>query len=148
MEQTIRDFISQKNIALIGLSRKKNKFGNIAYKTLTSLGYNIYAIHPREKEIDVIACFPNLASVKEKVEGVFVSVSPKNIQSILHEISSVGLKNVWLQRGCESAGIIEEANKLKLNIVTKKCILMYAEPVKSLHKFHRFVSDIFTRTSH
>lgn len=146
MEQAIRDFISQKNIALIGLSRKKNKFGNSAYKELKLRGYNVYAIHPSETEIDGIPCFPDLASVKEKVEGVFVSVSRQNILPILYDISSLGLKNVWLQQGCETAEIISEAKKLKLNLVAKKCILMYAEPVKSFHKFHRFVSDIFTRS--
>ncbi|MDP1993912.1 MAG: CoA-binding protein [Ignavibacteria bacterium] len=145
MENAVSDFIKKKNLALIGLSKTKGKFGNYAYKELTSRGYNVYAVHPSGEEIDGIPCSKDLASIKDKVEGVFVSVSKKNIPLILQDISSVGLKNVWLQQGCESNEAIEEAEKLGLNLISKKCILMYAEPVKSFHKFHRFLSDVFTR---
>lgn len=145
MEQAVSDFICCKNLALIGVSKTKGKFGNYAYKELTSRGYNVYAVHPTEKEIDGILCSPDLASIKDKVEGVFVSVSKKNIPLILRDISSAGIKNVWLQQGSESNEAIEEAKKLGLNLISKKCILMYAEPVKSFHKFHRFLTDIFSR---
>jgi len=143
MDKGINDFISKKNIALLGMSRQKSKFGNYVYKELTSRGYNIYPVHPTENEIDGAQCYPNIGSIKDKVDGVFISVSPKNIPSILQEISSAGIINVWLQQGCESLEAIDQANKLGLNLVSKKCILMYAEPVKSIHKFHRMVANIF-----
>jgi predicted CoA-binding protein len=145
MEQLIQDFVSHKTIGLIGLSRQKNKFGNYAYKELTSRGFSVYPIHPSEKEVDGILCYPSLAAIKEKLNVVVVSVSGRKIIQILNEVSSAGIKNVWLQQGCESSEIIEEANRLGLSIVTKKCILMYAEPVRSIHKFHRMVSNIFNR---
>jgi len=144
MEQLLRDFVSNKSIALIGVSRSKNKFGNYAFKELTSRGYTVYPIHQTEKEINGIHCYPNLSSIKEKVQGVVVSVSREKIIPILHEISSSGIKNVWLQKGCESPEIITEAKKLELSIIANKCILMYAEPVKSFHKFHRLVANIFS----
>ncbi len=145
MKHAVNDFIQCKNLALLGVSKTKGKFGNYVYKELTSRGYDVYAVHPTENEIDGIPCFPNISSLKEKVEGVFVSISPKNIPSILQEISSTGIKNVWLQQGCESLEAIDQAKKLGLNLVSKKCILMYAEPVKSFHKFHRFLENIFSR---
>lgn len=145
MEQSVNAFIQCKNLALIGLSKTKGKFGNYAYKELTARGYNVLAVHPTEKEIDGIPCSPNLASIKERVDGVFVSVAPKNIPSILNEISSAGLKNVWLQQGCESPGAINHAYNLGLNLVAKNCILMYAKPVKSFHRFHRFLANAFSR---
>ncbi len=145
MEQAVSVFIQCKNLALIGVSKTKGKFGNYAYKELTLLGYKVFAVHPTEKEIEGIPCSPNLSSIKEKVDGVFVSASSKYIPSILNEISSAGLKNVWLQQGCESPEAIDRANKLRLNLVAKKCILMYAEPVKSFHKFHRIITKLFKR---
>ncbi|NCQ16847.1 MAG: CoA-binding protein [Ignavibacteria bacterium] len=146
MKQAIQDFIKHKKIALIGLSHKKNKFGNYAYKELTARGYSLYPIHPTEKEIDGIRCYPNFPSINEKIDGVFVSVSGGKIIPILREIASAGIRNVWLQQGCESPESIEEAKGLGINLVSKKCILMYAEPVKSFHKFHRVISNLFTRS--
>jgi len=143
MDTEVRNFIEKKNIAVIGLSKKKNKFGNAAFKELKSRGYNVHAVHPGETEIDGIPCSPNIASIKDKVESVFISVSPIHIPAMLQEISSAGIKHVWLQQGCESPEAINEAQKLNLSLVTKKCILMYAEPVKSIHKFHRVIADFF-----
>ena len=146
MEKSIVDFIACKNIALIGMSRTKNKFGNYAYKELTSRGYNVYPIHPNEKEINGIQCSGSIESLKDKVEWVFISVKQENVLPIIQEISATGIKNVWLQQGCETKNIVEQAEMLGLNLASKKCILMYAEPVKSIHKFHRVLSDIFVHS--
>jgi bifunctional ADP-heptose synthase (sugar kinase/adenylyltransferase) len=37
----------------------------------------------------------------------------------------------------------ETADRLGLPVVSKKCILMYAPPVTSIHKFHRAIKSVF-----
>lgn len=136
MEQAIQDFISSKRIAIIGCSSKGQKFGNSAYKELKQRGYQVFAVHRSVKEIEGDKCFPSLASLRGEVDSVLISVSPKHVELVLDDAASTGIKNVWIQQGAESAQVIETANRLGLNFVAKKCILMYAPPVKSIHKFH------------
>jgi uncharacterized protein len=145
MEQAIQDFISSKRIAVVGCSRNGRKFGNSAYKELKKKGYQVFAVHPTEEEIESDKCFPNLTSLQGAVDSVLISVSPENVESILKEASLAGIKNVWIQQGAESKKAIEVASRLGLNFVSKKCILMYALPVNSIHKFHRGVTKIFGR---
>jgi len=46
----IEAFISQPALALIGISRSRKKFGNLAYRVLKSKGYRVYPIHPHAKD--------------------------------------------------------------------------------------------------
>ncbi|MEO8167637.1 MAG: CoA-binding protein, partial [bacterium] len=59
-DQLIQDFVDCKRIAVVGYSRNKRKFGNYAYAELTQRGYQVFAVHPSEKEIAGVACYPNL----------------------------------------------------------------------------------------
>ena len=138
MDQEVKDFVAGKRLALVGASRSGKKFGNMAYKELKQRGYEVYMIHPQASEIDGEACFPSLQAVEGKVDGVFVSVSPSQGMQVLQEASQAGIKNVWIQQQGDSPELLELGNSLGLNLVHGKCILMYAEPVRSFHGFHRF----------
>ena len=143
MNQLIDDFINLKRIAVVGMSRSDKKFGNMAAKELKAKGYEIFSIHPEAQEIDGLTCFPNLKSLSGKVDGVWISIPPAKVSAVLEEATEIGLKNIWLQQGAWSNEVQETINLLDLSVVSKKCIMMYAPPVKSVHKFHRTIKGIF-----
>lgn len=143
MDQSIQDFVGCKRIAVVGYSRNKRKFGNYAYAELTQRGYQVFAVHPTEKEIAGVACSPNLRALQGKIDGVLISLPSKQAVSVLEEAASIGVQNVWVQQGAESAEVLEVAQRLKLNAVTKKCVLMYAPPVRSFHGWHRSLAKLF-----
>ena len=139
MNQAIEDFVGGKRIALVGMSRSgKNKFGNSAYTELIGRGYQVYPVHPSAQEIDGVRCYPNLASLPEKVDGLLVVVPPAQAKQVLQDAAQAGIRNVWLQQGAESPEVVALGQQLGLNLVSQKCILMYAPPVRSFHGFHRF----------
>ncbi|MDD2305070.1 MAG: CoA-binding protein [Prolixibacteraceae bacterium] len=143
MNPLIDNFVSSKRIAVVGMSRSGKKFGNMAAKELKTKGYEIFPIHPEALEIEGMNCFPNLKSLSGKVDGVWISIPPKNVSSVLEEAALIGLKNIWLQQGAWSKEVQQTIDQLNLSVVSKKCILMYAPPVKSVHKFHRTIVGIF-----
>ena len=51
MDQAIQDFINGKRIAIVGVSRDGDKFGNTAFAELAARGYQVFAVHPEAKEI-------------------------------------------------------------------------------------------------
>lgn len=143
MDQAIRDFINCKNIAVVGVSRIEKKFGNLAYKELKERGYQVYAVNPAMKEFQGEPCYPDLSTLQGKVDGVLLTVNPDQGKAVLEEASRVGIKNVWVQQQGESAALLESGRQLGLNLVSGKCILMYAPPVHSFHLFHRTINRIF-----
>ncbi len=145
MDQSIQDFIGSKRIAIVGYSRTGRKFGNQAYAELQQRGYQVFAVHPTEKEISSVPCYPNLQALQGRVDGVLISVPPKQAVSVLEEAASIGVKNIWLQQGAESAEVLEVAKRLGLHVVSKKCVLMYAPPVRSFHGWHRGFAKLVGR---
>jgi predicted CoA-binding protein len=143
MNPLIDQFVSSRRIAIVGMSRSGKKFGNMAGKELKAKGYEIFPVHPTALEIDGMACSPDLKSLSGKVDGVWISIQPGNVSPLLEEAAQMGLKNIWLQQGAWSAEVQRTIDRLQLQVVTKKCIMMYAPPVKSVHKFHRTIKGIF-----
>jgi len=143
MNPLIDNFVISKRIAVVGMSRSGKKFGNMVVKELKTKGYEIFPVHPEAKEIDGIACYPDLKSLNGKVDGVWISIPPKKVPAILEEAAGIGLKNIWLQQGAWSNEVQQSIDQLGLPVISKKCILMYAHPVHSVHKFHRSIKSIF-----
>ena len=143
MNQAIQDFIDCKNIAVVGVSRNASKFGNLAYKELKERGYQVYAVNPAMKEFQGDPCYPDLAALQGKVDSVLLSVHPDQGKAVLEEANRLGIKNVWIQQQADSAALLENGRQLGLNLVSGKCILMYAPPVRSFHKFHRIFNQMF-----
>jgi predicted CoA-binding protein len=143
MNQAIENFINGKRIAVAGVSRSGKKFGNTIYTELKERGYQVFAVHPEAQEIGGEKCYPNLMSLKGQVDGVVICVPPRQVESVVQDAARAGLRNVWLQQGAESPEAIKLGKDLGLNLVSGKCILMYAPPVRSFHNFHRFFAKLF-----
>jgi predicted CoA-binding protein len=143
MNQAIIDFVNSKRVAVVGVSRTGKKFGNIVVKELKERGYQAYIVHPEAKEIDGERCYPDLAALKGSVDSVVISVSPIQTGQVLRDAVAAGIQNIWIQSGAQSPEVVALAGELGVNPVVGKCILMYAQPVKSFHAFHRGFARLF-----
>lgn len=136
---TIRNFISQKNIAVVGVSSSGKGFGAAVFNHLKGNGYNAFPVNINGGNYQQEKLYKNLTEIKDSIDGVVTVVPPAETEKVLHEVVQLGIKNVWMQQGSESKNAIEFCNEQKLNAVYGECILMFAEPVKSIHGFHRWI---------
>lgn len=143
MDSTIQDFVKSKRLAVAGVSRSGKKFGNMIYTELKQRGYQVYAVHPEAAEIGGDKCYPNFSALPGGIDGVVICVSPRQSEKVLREAVQAGIKKVWLQQGAQSPEALAAAKELGVSTVDGKCLLMYAEPVSSFHKFHRFFAKLF-----
>jgi uncharacterized protein len=143
MKKAIENFINGKRIAIVGVSRNGKKFGNLVYTELKGRGYQVFAVNAVAQQIDGEPCYPNITALKDKVDGVVVCVPSMQARSVLQEAAEIGLKNVWLQQGAETPELVKLGQDLGLNMVSGKCILMYAQPVGSFHAWHRAFASLF-----
>ena len=135
----VEEFIGIKDLAVVGVSRKGSKFGNVIYKELKKKGYNTFGVNPKLDTIDGDKCYHSLKELEGKVNGVVNVVSPSQTQNVVEEANAIGIKNIWMQQGSESKEAIEYCKENGINEIHKECILMFAEPVKSIHGFHRWI---------
>ena len=138
----IDDFISQPSLAIVGVSRKGNKFGNNAFKELKAKGYKLYLVHPSAEIIEGQQSYPNFKALPQAVGGVLVVVPPAQAEKVVREAHESGIKRVWLQQGAESQAAIQYGEQNGMSVVYGKCILMFAQPMRFFHKPHRWVMGV------
>lgn len=143
MDQLAKEFLQEKQIAVVGASNNPKKFGYAAVQELKMRGYEVFPVHPTAENIQGLQAYSNLSALQDKVKAVWMGVKPDQGADILRDAAKIGVKKVWIQQMSETPELIALGKELGLTLITGKCILMYAEPVKSFHGFHRFFVKLF-----
>ena len=137
MNQAIEDFVQCKRIAVVGVSRSGKKFGNSIFKELKERGYQVFIVHPEAQEIDGERCYPNLAALRGAVDGALICVQPQQAAQAAREAVEAGITRIWFQQGADSSEARAAAQAPGVSVISGMCILMYAQPVRSIHGWHR-----------
>ncbi|MBI9043777.1 MAG: CoA-binding protein [Anaerolineaceae bacterium] len=138
-KEVVNDFLAQKKIAVVGASRNKKKFGYMVFKDLKEKGYQVYPVNPNAESVDGETCFPDLNNLPEKVDGIVTVVPPAETERIVLAAAEAGITRIWMQQGSESEKAINGCKEHNIAYVSGECILMFAEPVVSVHRFHRWI---------
>jgi len=138
-QSTVTNFLKNKSIAVVGVSRNNKKFGYIAYKNIKDKGYKVIPVNPNVNVVDSDKCYPNLSSIKENIEGVLLVVPPQQSEQVVKEAHNLGIKSIWFQQGSSSEEAIKFCEQNGISVVSGECIMMFTEPVESFHKFHRWI---------
>lgn len=142
-KNSIDTFLNQKTYAVVGVSRNKDKFGNIIYREMKSRGFEVYGVNPQLDMIEGERCYGGLGAIPIKPDAVIAVIPPPATLAVIDDMVRLGIKNLWLQQGADSPEAEQKALALGMNLVSGECMLMYLPPVESLHKFHRTLRKIF-----
>lgn len=97
----------QKNIAIVGASRDRNKYGNKAVRAYASKGYGVYPINPNAQQIEEHTSYPGLKDVPVKLDIVSVYVPPGVGLTLVEDIFRVHPKIIYVNPGAESPELIK-----------------------------------------
>jgi len=140
--QMIDEFMASEAFAVIGVSANRRKFGNVVYRTMKEKEAVVFPVHRSLEKVEGDGCYKNVAALPDSVRAVITVVPPDATATIVKECGSRGINYVWMQPGSESDEAIAEAEKAGMKVVAGECILMFLEPVKSVHSFHRFLKKV------
>ena len=142
-KQAIDQFLSSRTIAVVGVSRNKDKFGNYLYRELKRTGHAVFAVNPNLDMAEGDRCYAGLGALPEIPEGVLMVIPPAATLPVMDEMARLGIKRLWLQQGADSSEGELKAKELGLDLVSGECMMMFIDPVESIHKFHKTVKKIF-----
>lgn len=143
LKSNIEAFIKLKNIAMVGVSSRGNRFSNAVFRELKDKGYNLLPVNPRASKIGEEQCYPDLAAITGRVEGVLCFTPKESTLEIIRQGRELGINHFWIQQGAESEEVEKFCREQQLDAVVGRCIMMFAPPVKSVHKFHRSIWRLF-----
>jgi predicted CoA-binding protein len=92
----VQDFLTQKKIAVVGVSDKRETGCNAGYRRFKAAGYTVSAVNPHLTTFDGDPCYPDLKSIPEKPEAVFILANPKVTEQIVQQCVDLGIKHVWM----------------------------------------------------
>jgi predicted CoA-binding protein len=96
IDEMVQDFLAQKSIAVVGVSDRRDTGCNAAYKRFKDNGYQVYAVNPRISQFQGAPCYPDLKSLPEKPDAVFLLTSPKVTDEVVQQCVDLGVKHVWM----------------------------------------------------
>ena len=141
--ESIQNFLAQPKVAVAGVSRKKQKFGNAIFKELDKRGFDVFPVNPNIDDYHGQKCYHSLEELPEGVTALVISTKPATSLELLQEARSKGIRHVWLQQGSLDRKNLDSMDDTGMNIVCNQCILMHAGEVGGVHAFHRWISRTF-----
>jgi len=135
----VDDFLSQRVLAVAGVSKNKRKFGNTVFRELKAKGYRLFPVNPNAADIDGEKCYSSLRDLPEKADGVIIVTPPAETEKVINDAVAAGIHRVWIQQGAETGEAISLGREKGLSVVHGECILMFAEPTAFPHSVHRWI---------
>jgi len=89
----IRKLIEPSSVAIVGASANKESISGRPLKLLKRYGFKgrIYPVNPKYKEIDGLACYPDVASLPETPDVVLVGVRAELVPAVLKQSAQRGV---------------------------------------------------------
>jgi len=143
---TIKDFLAQKRIAVVGVSHDPKDFSRALLRTLRERGYDAVAVNPELSSADDAPCFGKLADVTPQVDGVLVMTSPAVTDQIVQECAKLRIPRVWMYRaggkGAVSPQAVEFCEEHGIAVVPGECPYMFLSGEPWFHRLHGFIKRI------
>jgi uncharacterized protein len=140
-KDSIAGFLAQRTLALLGASRDARSYSSAVRRELEGRGYRVLPVNPAGG----FGFFPGMAALPEKVDAALIMVPKGAAEAAVREALAAGVSRVWLNQGSVSEAASRAAAEAPSGHVVGRCILMFLEPVRSIHRFHRTLAGLFGR---
>ncbi|MBM3791802.1 MAG: CoA-binding protein [Acidobacteria bacterium] len=150
MTDPIREFLSNKTIAVAGVSRSGGASpANSIFRKLRGAGYRVYPVNPNAETVEGVACYPDVKSLPDKADAVMIVTTPAVCEQIVRQCREAGIRHVWMHRsfgrGSVSDAAVRYCRENGISVIPGGCPMMHCEPVDFGHKCVRWVLRLLKR---
>lgn len=146
VRQEIDTFLTQKRIAIVGVSRDEKDFTRTLYAEFAKRGYDVVPVNPNAAEIAGQRCYPQVQDIIPPVAGALVMTAPTVTEQVVQDCVQAGIKHVWLHRG-EGIGAMNDAalavcQQNGIGVVPGFCPFMFLSGTGFPHNLHGFFKKL------
>lgn len=142
LQEAVNDFLAQRRIAVAGVSRSDGA-ANLLYRKLRDSGYDVFAVNPKATTVEGDPCYPDLASLPERPDGVVIVTPPETVLPLVQTCVDLGIPRVWMHRSFGTGSVSEEAvaygRDHGLTVIPGACPVMFIDPVDGGHTCMRWI---------
>jgi predicted CoA-binding protein len=142
----INDFLKQKRLAIVGVSRGEKDFTRSMFREFVKRGYDAVPVNPAAEEIDGKRCYAKVSDIKPAVDGVLIMTPPKKSESIVLDCEAAGVRRIWLYRavgqGAVSRAAIGYCKAKGISVIPGYCPHMFLPNPSIVHRVHGLLLKI------
>jgi hypothetical protein len=147
--EAIEDFLAQKRIAMVGISREPRSFSVTLFEELCRRGYDVVPVNPKTPNVLGNRCFARVQDIQPPVEGALLMTSPEVTDRIVSDCAEAGIPRIWMYRaggkGAVSKSAVAFCQKRGIAAIPGQCPFMFLPEAAGFHRFHGFIRKITGR---
>lgn len=147
--QSIRDFLSLKRLAVVGVSRNPQDFTRTLFRELQGRGYDVVPVNPNLSEVEGLPCLHHVQDASPPVEGALLLTQPSATELVVRDCAQAGVRHVWMYRaagaGAVSQGAVAYCQSNGIDLVEGECPFMFLDGVSWPHRLHGFCRKVLGR---
>jgi hypothetical protein len=139
--QAIDDFLAQKRIAVVGVSRNPRDFTRMMFNEFVRRGYDALPVNPNAGEIDGRKSFAHVGQIEPKADAALIMTPAGKSEAVARECAEAGIERIWFYRATGHGAVNERAVDLcesrGMSVVNGRCPFMFF-PNAGFHGLHAF----------
>jgi len=143
------DFLGQRRIALVGVSRDPRDLSRSLFRELRGRGYDVVPVHPVLESVDQVACARRLQDVRPPVGGALLMTPPAATDQVVRDCAEAGVRHVWMHRGAGRGAVSPAAvaycRDHGIAVVEGACPFMFLPGAGFVHRTHGFFARLLGR---
>jgi predicted CoA-binding protein len=145
----VHDFLAQRRIALVGLSRDPKDFSRTLFREMCQRGYDMVPVNPAADELESRRCFARVQEINPPVDGALIMTKPRETERVVRDCAEAGFFRIWMHRGGGQGAVSKEAadfcREKGMRLVEGYCPFMFLPRTQLFHSLHGFILKLVGR---
>jgi predicted CoA-binding protein len=138
----IDDFLRQKRLAVVGVSRNEKDFTRILFREFIRRGYDAVPVNPASEAIDGRPCFHRVQDIVPAVDGALILTPANRTDAVVLDCAAAGVPRVWMfravGRGAVSKAAVSYCKSKGIRVIAGVCPYMFWKDAAFVHRLHGF----------
>ena len=93
------EFLAQRRLAVVGVSRNPQDFSRCLFRELQRRGYDLVPVNSGGGVIEGRPCAARVQDIQPPVDGALVMTPPRATDQVVRDCAEAHIPRVWLHRG-------------------------------------------------
>ena len=142
----IQDFLAQKRVAVVGVSRNSKDFNTRLFLSLREMGYDAVPVNPKASEVIGLRCYDCVQAIDPPVAAALLLTPPDATATVVADCLAAGIRRVWMYRaggaGAVNAAAVDFCRANHITVIAGQCPYMFLPETGRFHKFHGFLKKL------
>jgi hypothetical protein len=144
--ELIEEFLAQKRIAMVGVSRNPQSFNAQLFEAFRRRGYDMVPVKPNVGAIVGVRSFARVQDVRPPVYAALLMTPPEVTERVVRDCAEAGVHQVWMYRGVGRGAVSEKAieycTQHGIEVIPGECPYMFFPGTEFIHRAHGFIRKV------